>query len=230
MQCNAELPELMSCNPWFASLPPVDQKMMLRESTLIHLAPGEWLFRKGDVPSGFHGLCTGRLKASTLREDGREAILVILEPGHWFGQTSMITGQPRNHDVTALESAEVLMIEAGAFDAMMRCNAFARAIASLEAMHTSLVFRMLEDATLYSTRARIARRLMRLSLGDTTTASVSQSKIPISQDTLAKMLGITRQTLSLELKAMVTAGAIALGYGRIDILSAEILKSFEDKI
>jgi CRP-like cAMP-binding protein len=113
---------------------------------------------------------------------------------------------------------------------MMRCNAFARAIASLEAMHTSLVFRMLEDATLHSTRARIARRLMGLSLGDTTTARVSQSKIPISQDTLAKMLGITRQTLSLELKAMVTAGAIALGYGRIDILSAEILKSFEDKI
>ena len=229
MLFNTELLSQMSCNPWFASLPPTEQQMMLRESTLSHFAPGEWLFRQGDEPSGFHGLIAGRLKASTLREDGKEAILVILEPGNWFAQTSMITGRPRSHDVTVLESADVLTIDPHAFDAMMQRNAFAKAIATLEAMHTSLLFRMLEDATLYSTRARIARRLLRLSSGDTTMASASQPDIPISQETLAKMLGITRQTLSNELKVIVASGAVALRYGHIEILSAERLKSFEDR-
>ena len=49
-----------------------------------------------------------------------------------------------------------------------------------------------------------------------------------SRDTLAMMLGITRQTLSLELKAMAEKGAIALRYGRIEIVSKDILSSFQD--
>ncbi|MET0348586.1 MAG: helix-turn-helix domain-containing protein [Rhizobacter sp.] len=49
----------------------------------------------------------------------------------------------------------------------------------------------------------------------------------MTQDALAMMLGITRQTLALELKAMVTAGAITLGYGRIRIESFERLKALE---
>ena len=42
------------------------------------------------------------------------------------------------------------------------------------------------------------------------------------------MLGITRQTLSLELKVMAEKGAIALRYGRIEICSKDILSSFQD--
>jgi len=39
------------------------------------------------------------------------------------------------------------------------------------------------------------------------------------------MLGISRQTLSVELKAMVTQGAIALRYRRIEIVSAARLEA-----
>jgi hypothetical protein len=42
------------------------------------------------------------------------------------------------------------------------------------------------------------------------------------------MLGITRQTLSLELKAMAEKGAITLRYGRIEIRSKDLLESFRD--
>ena len=35
---------------------------------------------------GFYGLAAGMIKISTLRHDGREAILAVLEPGNWFGE------------------------------------------------------------------------------------------------------------------------------------------------
>jgi DNA-binding MarR family transcriptional regulator len=38
------------------------------------------------------------------------------------------------------------------------------------------------------------------------------------------MLGVTRQTLSKEVKAMEEAGAIALGYRRIEIASVGLLE------
>jgi CRP-like cAMP-binding protein len=90
------------------------------------------------------------------------------------------------------------------------------------------LYRMVEDATLHSTRARIARRLLLLASGDVTMLSQSRQDVEVSQDTLAMMIGITRQTLSLELKAMAEKGAIALRYGRIEICSKDVLSSFQE--
>ena len=57
------------------------------------------------------------------------------------------------------------------------------------------------------------------------TESIEQrSVITTSQDTLAMMLGISRPTLNKELQSLVKLGAIALGYGRIEILDMELLQ------
>jgi biotin operon repressor len=52
--------------------------------------------------------------------------------------------------------------------------------------------------------------------------------VPVSQEALAMMLGISRQTLSKELKALVALGAVDLRYRRIEINSAARLKSISD--
>jgi CRP/FNR family transcriptional regulator, cyclic AMP receptor protein len=126
------------------------------------------------------------LKASNVRSDGKEAILSILEPGNWFGQMSAITGWPYAHDVVALEVAQIVRLPLEAFHSRMQNAAFAKSIAELLAQHTGLLYQMLEEATLYSTRARIARRLMHLARGDATLAAGNRSNIQVSQDTLAR--------------------------------------------
>jgi CRP/FNR family cyclic AMP-dependent transcriptional regulator len=77
------------------SLSPAEQEALIQRSELLTLQPGEYLFHRGDTPTGFCGLKDGRLKAFTLREDGKEAILAVIEAGNWFGQTSMTVRQPR---------------------------------------------------------------------------------------------------------------------------------------
>jgi CRP-like cAMP-binding protein len=111
----------------------------------------------------------------------------------------------------------------------MQSAVFAKAIAELESRHTGLLYQMLDDSTLHSTRTRIARRQMRLARGDATLAAENRLDIPVSQDTLAMMLGISRQTLALELRAMASQGAVALRYGHVEILSMDVLKSFDDR-
>ncbi|TKC80251.1 Crp/Fnr family transcriptional regulator [Trinickia terrae] len=200
----------------------------MQRCELVTLHPGEYLFHRGDTPSGFYGLNSGRLKASTLREDGKEAILAVIEAGDWFGQTTMTSRQPRLRDVVAIERATVLMVRTPAFDELMQSQTFLGAINELQSIHMNWLYRIIEDATLHSTRARIARRLLQLASGDVTKWPQSRQDVSVSQDTLAMMLGITRQTLSLELKAMAEKGAIALRYGRIEICSKDILSSFQD--
>jgi len=218
-----QLLQTMSANPWFGALPLPERKAMIAASEWVRLRPGEMLFRQGDaVPAGsgaFYGLVLGSIKASSLREDGKEAILVVLESGNWFGEISLIDHQPRTHDATALVASEVLALPRAAFDALMHRPAFAQAVCRMLAARVRALYGMVEDATLRSMRARVARRLLLLARGDATQALQTRPVVPVSQEALAMMLGVTRQTLSKELKALVEAGAIQLGYGRIEIAS-----------
>lgn len=220
----------MSANPWFASLEHSIQMTLLAESRLQRLNSGEYLVRQGDAPGCFYGLVRGALKVSTLREDGKEAILTVFEPGNWFGETSLLDGLPRVHDFSATAPAHVLCIDPQALDNLMAQNSFARAIAALQATHSRLVYKMLEDTMLRSTRVRIARRLEQLARGDATQSLNERYHLNVTQDELAMMLGITRQTLALELKAMAASGVLKLRYGQVQIESLPKLKAMESQL
>jgi len=217
----------MKRHPWFAGLGAGLQGELLANSRVQRLGVGEFLSRQGDETGCFYGLVHGTLKVSTLREDGREAILTLFEAGNWFGETSLLDGLPRIHDVSALTAAEVLCVDPPVFERLMCDAAFARAVALLQAIHTRLVYTMLEDAMLRSTRARIARRLEHLARGDATLATHERQVLNVTQDELAMMLGITRQTLALELKAMAAEGIVVLKYGQVEIASLNALKAVE---
>lgn len=217
----------MKRHRWFAGLGASLQGELLANSRVQRLGVGEFLSRQGDETGCFYGLVHGTLKVSTLREDGREAILTLFEAGNWFGETSLLDGLPRIHDVSALTAAEVLCVDPPVFERLMGDAAFARAVALLQAIHTRLVYTMLEDVMLRSTRVRIARRLEHLAHGDATLASHERQVLNVTQDELAMMLGITRQTLALELKAMAAEGIVVLKYGKVEIASLNALKAVE---
>ena len=209
----------MSHNPWFGALPLAERRAMLAAADRVTLRAGEMLYRKGDPVGGFIGVVQGAFKVSTVGEDGREGILSVVEAGNWFGEASLMDGLPRPHDVTAVPASVVLVINPPAFNRLMQRNAFARGIGRLLCGRVRVLYGLVEDAMLRSTRTRIARRLVTLARGDATMASDARASVAVSQEALAMMLGITRQTLSKELKVLVRAGVLTLGYGRIDIVS-----------
>ncbi|MDF7007958.1 helix-turn-helix domain-containing protein, partial [Escherichia coli] len=74
------------------------------------------------------------------------------------------------------------------------------------------------------TRARVARRIASLAHGDVSQSAEGRASISTSQDALAMMLGISRQTLSKELQALVQLGAIRLRSGHIEIQDMALLR------
>lgn len=209
----------LSHNPWFGGLPLGERKAMLAAADVVQFRAGEMLYRKGDVAGGFFCVVQGAFKVSTLGEDGREGILSVVEAGNWFGEAALIDGLPRPHDATAVQASVVLVIQPQGFKRLMQRSAFARAIAVLLCGRVRVLYGMVEDAMLRSTPTRIARRLLSLARGDATQASDARTSVTVSQEALAMMLGITRQTLSKELKVLVRDGVLSLGYGRIEIVS-----------
>jgi CRP/FNR family cyclic AMP-dependent transcriptional regulator len=219
----------MERNPWFTSMPRAQREALVGAAELIHLRRGAMVFRQGDpvhaAGGGFYGLAAGSIKISSLRQDGREAILAVLEPGNWFGEITLIDGSPRTHDATALESLDLLVVPPEAFAQQMRDVVFANAIAAMLAARVRMLYGLTEDATLRSLRARVAHRLLVLARGDATQSVHLRRTLMLPQEALAMMLGITRQTLSKELNALARDQVISIGYGRIDLLSVEALQA-----
>ncbi|KHK57879.1 Crp/Fnr family transcriptional regulator [Ralstonia sp. A12] len=221
--------QVFSANPWFQSLPPQAAQALLEAATTVSVAAGAFLFRQGDpVDAGanaFFGVASGVLKLSIFNTEGDEAILALVEPGNWFGGVSTLDQQPRGHCAIALEDATVLAVSAERFEALMCDAAFAAAIARLVAMRLRLAYGSLASAALQGTRARVARRIAMLAHGDVSQSAEGRATINTSQDALAMMLGISRQTLSKELQALVKLGAIRLRYGHIEIQDMPLLLS-----
>lgn len=220
--------ELLSifADPWFDSFEPALQEMLLTQGRVLQVRSQEFVVRKGGPADGLFGIISGALLASSALEDGRQIIFALLEPGDWCGEASSIDGRPRTHNIHALRNSELLHISPSVFENLMKDANFARAIAVLQTARIRAMFSLFEDAALRNTRARIARRLLRLARGDAPAHPRSRHIIPITHETLSMMLGVTRQTLSLELKALATAGAISLSYGRIAIESEQALSAF----
>lgn len=215
-------------NTWFASLEPACRQVLLTQGRTVHVHNHGFVMRRGDPPNGFYGLISGILAASAVIEDGRQMIFGLLEPGDWLGEASCIDGGPRTHDIHALRESWVLHIPPSIFEQLMQGPRFARAIAVLQSGRSRAMFSFFEDAMLRSTRARVARRLLRLFRGDTPALPKDRREIPITQETLAMMLGVTRQTLALELKSIAAAGALSLSYGRIVIESENVLREISE--
>jgi CRP-like cAMP-binding protein len=217
----------LSSDPWFGNLDLHDRDVLLANAVPLHVRLGEYVFRQGDRPDGFYAVAHGGMKGSTLLENGKEAILGVLEPGTWFGEVSMIDGLPRSHDIMALGDSTVLRIDREIFAGLMQRSGFARAIALLQTTRMRSLYALIEDATLRTTRARVARQLRRLARTEAAESGNDYHVVAFTQEMLAMTLGITRQTLALELKEMVARGILSMGYGRIWINSMDALREIE---
>lgn len=216
------LPVLRS-NPWFASLPQAEQEAMLALAEPMAVPRGAVLYRKGEGDCSFAALVQGVVKISSVNPGGREGILAFIEAGNWLGESTLLDGLPNPYDVTAISALQLLVISRDGFAQLMQRLPFAAAIARLEAQRLRALFGMVEDTMLRDMGARVARRLLVLAHGDATMAAQARARVLVSQDALAMMLGITRQTLAKEIRGLVDAGVLALGYGRIDILDVPAL-------
>lgn len=214
-------------NPWFATLPAALGAALLESARPLRLAQGELLYLQGEptinVRDGIWGVVSGAIRMSVMHENGNEAILTIVEPGNWFGETALLEDLPRAATASAQEDTELLAVSAERFEALMRDADFACAIARLEAQRLRAALGLLADMALHGTRARLARRLMMLARGDLTNAGSARRTIVASQDHIAMMLGVGRTTLNTELRALARSGAIALHYGQIEVLDLELL-------
>ena len=68
------------------------------------------LFSKGDFSDSMYVVVKGKVKAVIYNEEGREMLLSFFGPGEYFGEISMLDGQPRSASMVTKTPCQLLII------------------------------------------------------------------------------------------------------------------------
>ncbi len=101
--------------PLFSHMSDEDLREILALMTPADFAPGAVIIREGEPGDDFFVLVQGRVHISVHAADGNDLIIGEAGPGGFFGELSMLTGEPRSARVQAGEATQTLKLSREAF-------------------------------------------------------------------------------------------------------------------
>ncbi len=155
------------------------------------------IFSQGDAAEEVFYIEKGKVKMAVVSGRGKEAVLAILEPGHFFGESCLVTGHPlRMATATSMGESRLLRFQKEAVVRLLRADTeFASLLVSYALARTVRVEEDLTDQLFNSTEKRLARVL--LVLAHFGKDGEHQHVVPkVSQETLAQMVGASRSRVS----------------------------------
>jgi small-conductance mechanosensitive channel len=105
-----------------ATLKDEDLVMLARDLTSQVFAKGEVICRQGEMGTTFFILKSGLIGVSVRGDGGMESEVARLQPGAYFGEMSLLTGEPRSSTCRALEDCDVLCLDRESFSVLLRDN------------------------------------------------------------------------------------------------------------
>ncbi|MBV4554019.1 Crp/Fnr family transcriptional regulator [Pseudomonas sp. SWRI102] len=210
---------------WYSHLPAELQNSLLGMARERHLSPGQRLFKRGDPPCGLYAVLEGAVRIGAVSEQGKEALLSVVESPHWFGEICLFDGQARTHDAVGVGPCTLLHLPQTALLAFLQEQPVHwRHLALLMSHKLRLTFINLEHLSVMPAAARLAHRLLLIAEGYGEIES-ARRVLQLPQEQLASMLSLSRQTTNQILKDLQGQGILHLGYGEIEILDIERLRA-----
>jgi CRP/FNR family cyclic AMP-dependent transcriptional regulator len=187
---------------------------------------GQALFHQGGSSDRVVVLLSGRVKVSTVTEDGKEIVLAFRGPGDLLGELSAIDGEPRSATVEAIEPVEAIAVAAPQF------RSYLIAHPEVGVLLLQMLSHRLRDADrirveygAHDTVGRVAARLVELAerYGEPAGRGL-RIGLPLSQEELAGWTGASREAVSKALQTLRKVGWVVTERRRITVLDLEALR------
>jgi CRP/FNR family transcriptional regulator, cyclic AMP receptor protein len=184
--------------------------------TILEFQKNQNVFEQGDIADTVFYLQKGKVKLTVLSEQGKEAVVAILEPGQFFGEGCMNGHARRIATTTAMEDCLITAITKTAMIAALHDEPkFSELFMAYLLTRNSRIEEDLIDQLFNSSERRLARLL--LLLANFGKEGSSQPISPnVSQETLAEMIGTTRSRVSYFMNKFRKLGLISYN-GNIEV-------------
>ena len=154
------------------------------------------IFSQGDAAPSIMYVQAGTVRLSVLSHTGKEAVIAVLDAGHFFGEGCLAGQSLRMATATAMEPTTVRSVDKPEMARQLRAKpAFAERFLTHMLTRNIRIEEDLVDQLFNSTEKRLARTLLLLArYGE---PEVSHRALPrVSQELLAEMVGTTRSRVN----------------------------------
>lgn len=197
--------------PWLSQVPPAVLNRLADRAVLHRVPAGSMLFEQAETPTFAQFLIDGSVEMLGVR--GRNETLVeLIVPVDLLLPAAVLNRQPYLLRARVHEDAHLLMVEADTFrTAVAEDQALCLAILACQAAQFRRQVKHGKNVLLRSAEERVGCYLVGLLNGAT------MARLPLEKRMIASQLGMTRETFSRTLAAMVTHGIRVTG----DVVIAE---------
>jgi len=222
----SRLHDMLSASPWAQALAP-DQRARVETEIVTRVCPvGGFVCRKGEPVEHWIGVIDGLVKMANVSADGKPTSFVGIPRGGWFGEGSLLKDEPRRYDIVALRASEIAYMPRATFLQLLdHSMAFNRFLLTQLNERLGQFIAMVEHDRLLGPDARIARCLAAMfnpylypGIGPV---------LPISQEELGQLAGMSRQRVNQALKRLEGAGLLRVDYGGVTVLDLPGLRRFD---
>ncbi len=205
---------------WFKNRTQLFRDKLVKNAKLITLNAGDALFLRGDENNGLYCVINGVLRVSGVNNQGKEAVLSFVTSAMWFGEVALFDGGQRTHDVYAQTTVRLLHVSERALTQLLQDHpAYWHDFGLLLTNKVRNLFDSLEDHALLTAKQKVIKRLYMLY------QSSLQNCLPLTQQQLADMTYLTRQTVNQILQSLQADSIINLKYQTIEIIDIDKLQS-----
>jgi CRP/FNR family transcriptional regulator, cyclic AMP receptor protein len=218
---------MLRAAPWARALAPADFARVEAETKTRVCPAGTLVCRKGEAVEAWIGVVDGLVKMANVSPDGKPTSFVGVGSGGWFGEGSLLKDEPRRYDIVALRDSTIASMPRATFmwllDTSMPFNRFL-----LTQLNERLgqFIGMVEHDRLLGPDARLARCLA--SMFNPHLYPGIGPALPISQEELAQLAGLSRQRANQALQRLEQAGLLRIDYGGITVIDLPGLRAFDD--
>lgn len=169
---------------------------------------------------------SGLVKVTIEDEAGREMILRMLYPTDFFGEMALIDGLPRSATVTTQEASDVLIIYREHFvDIIENSPKILLNMAAVLSRRLRATDELIRSLAFFDVYGKVARVLLTLATEKgRATEHGTVIDLRLTQQELAELAGMSRETMTRTLRAFQQAGVVRIDSGVITILSVDMLR------
>ena len=106
---SVRLLEVITKIPFFVPFRQAEREQLAETATVHRFSAGEPIIQEGDPGWSIYAILDGQVKVSTRDQGGNERKLAVLKAGHFFGEMSLVSGNPRSTSIRAIDT--VVLVE-----------------------------------------------------------------------------------------------------------------------
>jgi CRP-like cAMP-binding protein len=213
--------DFLSTVPLFRSLAPAEVAAFSQLTREKSYPKGSVILFEDDPGDSLFVVRDGRVKVVLVAEDGREVILGMLGIGEHFGELALIDDQPRSAHVVAMEDSTLLVLRREDFRRRVEQSP---AVAWALLMELSRRLRRADDKIGSLVLLDVPGRIARVILDAAEEGGSETIEKPLTHQTIAHVIGASRETVSRAMREFVDAGWISTERRRIRVTDRPALE------